>query len=145
MEIITIGNKILNSKSKRVAHIDDTIRNFVASMIDTMVKSNGIGLAAPQVGVLKRIIVALNQEDNSKAMVFINPEIVWTSDETISMEEGCLSMPGELCMINRPKEVIIKFRDMKGKPHRVLFGGLNARIIQHEIDHLDGVLMNEYN
>jgi peptide deformylase len=144
MEIITIGNKILNQKAKRVAHIDDAIRNLIVAMIDTMVKNRGIGLAAPQVGVSKRIIVALNQEDNQKAMVFINPEIVWTSDETISMEEGCLSIPEQSCIINRAKEVIIKFRDMKGKPHRVLFGGLNARIIQHEIDHLDGVLMNEY-
>lgn len=144
MEIITIGNKILKTKAKRVAKVDDAIRNLVSKMIDTMIENNGVGLAAPQVGISKRIIVALNQEDNQKAMVFINPEIVWTSDETIELEEGCLSMPGQLCSISRPRDVIIKFRDLKGKPHRVLFGGFNSRIIQHEIDHLNGVLMNEY-
>ena len=112
-------------------------------MIDTMIQNDGIGLAAPQLGISKRIIVVRDQDNNGIALTLINPEIVWESSETIVMDEGCLSIPGETCSIERSKEIIVKFRDQKGKPHRVLFGGLNSRIIQHEIDHLNGVLMVE--
>jgi peptide deformylase len=137
--IRTLGDKVLAQKAKRVASIDDTIRNFCASMVDTMIKNEGIGLAANQVGVLKRIIV-VSDEGNIK--VFINPEITNFSEEKVSFEEGCLSIPETFLTIIRSENIMVKYRDLKGKPRMERYSGLTARVIQHEVDHLDGITMD---
>jgi peptide deformylase len=139
LTIRTLGDKVLAQKAKRVASIDDTIRNFCASMVDTMIKNEGIGLAANQVGILKRIIV-VSDEDNIK--VFINPEITNFSEEKDSFEEGCLSIPETFLTITRSENIMVKYRDLKGKPRMERYSGLTARVIQHEVDHLDGITMD---
>lgn len=139
MEIRTLGDKVLTQKAKRVAKIDDAIRNLCVGMIETMLSNNGIGLAANQVGVLKRVVVIL---DNEVPRVLINPEIIEFSETTCDFEEGCLSIPDTFININRPEEVKVKYRDTKGRPHLEVYSGLTARVIQHEIDHLDGITMN---
>jgi peptide deformylase len=141
MQILTIGDKVLNRKAKRVAKIDDSIRNFCASMIDAMYANNGIGLAAPQVGVSKRIIII---DVDGSPLVMINPEIITQSDKQVVMNEGCLSIPETYIDLNRPESISVKFRDRKGIPHHNSYSGLTARVIQHEIDHLDGKLMTDY-
>lgn len=138
MEIKTLGDKVLKQKAKRVASIDDTIRTLCASMIKTMLDNEGIGLAANQVGVLKRIIVIL---DGDKPKILINPEIVEFSSNKVVMNEGCLSIPGEYLDIERSEEIVVKYRDTKGKPHVERFIGMTSRVIQHEVDHLDGIVM----
>jgi peptide deformylase len=138
MEIKTLGDKVLKQKAKRVASIDDTIRNFCASMIKTMLDNEGIGLAANQVGVLKRVIVVL---DGDIPKILINPEITKYSPNIVMMSEGCLSIPGKYLDIERPEEIVVKYRDTKGKPHMERFIGLTSRVIQHEVDHLDGIVM----
>lgn len=138
MEIKTLGDKVLKQKAKRVSGIDDTIRTICASMIKTMLDNEGIGLAANQVGILKRIIVVLD-EDSPK--ILINPEIVEFSSNKVIMNEGCLSIPGEYLDIERPEEIVVKYRDTRGKPHIERFVGMTSRVIQHEVDHLDGIVM----
>lgn len=139
LTIRTIGDKVLTQKAKRIASIDDTIRNLCISMVETMVANEGIGLAANQVGILKRIITVL---DGENVKVMINPEILKCSDEDITMEEGCLSIPETFLQITRAETIKIKYRDMSGKPRIESYSGLTSRIIQHEIDHLDGITMD---
>jgi len=141
MNILTIGDKVLNRKAKRVAKIDDSIRNFCASMIDAMYGNGGVGLAAPQVGVSKRIIII---DVDGAPLVMINPEIITQSDNQVVMNEGCLSIPETYIDLKRPESISVKFRDRKGRPHHNCYAGLTARVIQHEIDHLDGKLMTDY-
>jgi peptide deformylase len=139
LTIRTLGDKVLTQKAKRVSRVDDTIRTLCASMVDMMLENSGIGLAANQVGVLKRIIVILNE---SIPVVMINPEILEFSKKNCEMEEGCLSIPGEYLQITRPETIKIKYRNTKGIPCINSYSGLTSRVIQHEIDHLDGITMN---
>lgn len=141
MELQTIGSKILRDKAKRVANIDDAIRSLCFNMAKIMREKNGIGIAAPQVGVSKRIIIVNN---NGQDWILINPEIVWSSDMLVDFEEGCLSVPGVFDNIRRPDSIKIKYRNAKGKPVCEKIDGLLARIVQHEIDHLEGVLFVDY-
>lgn len=136
--IRTLGDKVLTQKAKRVANVDDSIRNICISMVDTMNANNGVGLAANQVGILKRIVVIKDGEEDK---VMINPEIVEYSQEICDMKEGCLSIPDTFLDIQRPETIKVKYRNMKGKPHFETYSGLTSRIIQHEIDHLDGIVM----
>lgn len=138
MQILTSENTTLRKKSKRVSKIDDSVRNLAHSMIKTMYDSDGVGLSAVQIGVLKQIIVV---DNSGTPIVMVNPLITKFSDETIEMEEGCLSCPGVFKNISRPKSLEIKYRDLKGKPHFETYDGLIARIIQHEILHLYGELI----
>lgn len=138
LEILTSENKLLCKKSKRIAQIDDSIRTLAKSMIEIMYDSNGVGLSAVQVGILKQIIVIDNL---GEPLVMINPMITKVSEETIEMEEGCLSCPDVFKMISRPQKLNIKYRDLAGKPHFESYDGLTARIIQHEILHLYGELI----
>ncbi len=140
MEILKTGHKILRQKSKRVSKIDDQLRNVCATMVETMLKSNGVGLSGNQVGLLKRVIVVLH--DNNP-IVFINPEIINHSEESTVDEEGCLSVPETFIEKKRYKTITIKYRDLKGRPCIEKYSDLTARIIQHEIDHLDGILMTD--
>ena len=141
MEILTKENKLLRKKSKRVAKIDDTIHNLAASMFETLYKSqNGIALAAPQVGLHKCVIVI---SLDGKEKVLINPEIIFKSDELEEGEEGCLSIPGEYIQKKRHKSVTVKYRNLSGHPLLETHTGLMARVLQHEIDHLFGILMDD--
>ena len=140
LTIKTIGDKVLERPSKRVARIDDAIRNLCAAMIDVMLENNGVGLAAPQVGISKQIVVVLINE-NPKC--FINPEIISHSQETETCEEGCLSIPETFIPVERYKSIKIKYRDLSGRPRVETYENLEARVLQHEIDHLLGKLMVE--
>jgi peptide deformylase len=142
LPILKIGDKTLKKKAKRVPNVDDAIRTLCASMVSTMYENNGIGLAAPQVGVLKQIIVV--DKGNKEALILINPEIIFESEEKVSMEEGCLSIPEKFDYVTRPETISVKFRDTKGRAHFNTYDGLIARVIQHEIDHLYGKLFVEY-
>lgn len=140
LQILQDGDKTLKKKAKRVDKIDDTIRNIAASMVDTMLASNGVGLSGNQVGILKRIIVVLV---NNEPKIMVNPEVIFTSEEVIKDSEGCLSFPGQFYDISRAQKVTIKYRNLSGHPMLETHEGLTARIIQHEIDHLDGVVFTE--
>ena len=140
LQLLTEENKLLRQRSKRVSKIDDTVRNISASLIDTMILNNGVGIAAPQCGILKQIIIVLVE---SEPKVFINPEIISVSDETDLADEGCLSIPSKFVTKYRRKSITLKYRDLKGHPHIETYDGFAARVLQHEIDHLHGVLMTD--
>jgi len=146
-EIIKYPNLILRKKCEEVKEVTEEIRNLGLDMIESMTESQGIGLAAPQVGELKRIIaVHLVKERSSEVKVeveprvFINPKIVKKSKEDKLEEEGCLSFPGLWLKIKRAKEVEVEALNEKGEKIHLKAQGLPARILQHEIDHLDGIL-----
>jgi peptide deformylase len=122
--------------------LNDEIKEFIGSMKETMIDANGIGLAAPQVGRNIRVIVVKLQYGEIQEM--INPTVKWYSDQTVSIEEGCLSIPGHYVDITRPSKISVSFQDLSGKYKRWKLKSLEARVVQHEIDHLDGVLMTDY-
>lgn len=132
-----MGEDCLRTVSEPVTVIDDDIRALIGEMFDTMKKENGVGLAAPQVGKNIRIFIALV---HNQKYVFINPQIIETSQETCVMEEGCLSIPKIYDYVTRPAAVKIQFLDADGKRCTMEADGLLARVIQHENDHLNGVL-----
>jgi peptide deformylase len=135
-------NEILRAKSALVQKIDKKTKKFTDNMIETLNKENGLGLAAPQVGKNIRIIVARLNYDTSEEMIIpmINPEIIYRSKETVTGEEGCLSLPGLYDKVERHKQIRVKFTDIKDNAQILELDDLNARIIQHETDHLNGVL-----
>jgi peptide deformylase len=136
-KIITIENPILRQKAKRVTRFDASIKRLVEDMIETMHDANGVGLAAPQIAQSLRVLVA---EFEERLEVLINPEIVKAGGEQIG-PEGCLSIPGYIGEnIKRSMMVVVKARDVHGKEIRIRADGFFARILQHEIDHLDGIL-----
>lgn len=139
LQIIT-DPKLLSRKSTRVAKIDDIIRNICKSLIDTMIGNDGIGIAAPQCGILKRIIIATVKNN---VLALINPEIIEFSNEMECDLEGCLSLPGEKILVQRHKIIRIKYRNLRGKPVCETFSGFDARVIQHEIGHLDGKIIKQ--
>jgi peptide deformylase len=142
LEIHYLGDKALRGDAKRVAKIDDGIRELAKEMLQTMYSSNGIGLAAPQVAVNKQLIVIDTQPDNpaNPPLILINPTITKYGRETCSMEEGCLSIPNVYMEVNRPEQIEVSFKDEHGKPRKIKASGLLSRVIQHEMDHLKGVL-----
>lgn len=138
MKIITgEKNPILRQKSQPVEHLTKEVRDLIIQMKTIMENNNGVGLAAPQINVSLRIIVF---ELDNKFYAFINPEIIKSSKETSSIEEGCLSLPNIYGEVERPEKIILKAIDSDGKKIKLKAFGLLARIIQHEIDHLDGIL-----
>ncbi len=139
LDIYTLGEEVLREKTERVTVFDHALAIFVDAMFDTMAESDGIGLAAPQVGVLSRLFVVDTRRPGER-MVFINPEIIETSQEQGSYEEGCLSIPGMYYDIVRPLKIKVQAQDLKGKPFILEADGMLARVIQHEYDHLNGVL-----
>ena len=134
------GDPVLRSKARPVEVFDDALRNEVTRMGALMHDSMGIGLAATQVGTLRRVLV-YRVEHESPINALINPELEWTGREKESMEEGCLSLPGVLVDVERPVRVRVRAHDPHGEPILVEASGLEARVIQHEMDHLDGVLI----
>tara|TARA_B100001057_G_scaffold412142_1_gene428091 strand:- start:935 stop:1450 length:516 start_codon:yes stop_codon:yes gene_type:complete len=129
----------------QVTNIDDSIKKLCLDMIDTMYKYSGVGLAAPQVGILKRVVVMdCSEEGEKNPIILINPEIVWSSEENTKFEEGCLSIPEIREEIQRPSVVQVKFTDINGILEESNFEGLWSTCIQHEIDHLNGKLFIDY-
>ncbi|SEP80740.1 peptide deformylase [Loktanella sp. DSM 29012] len=137
----------LKKVADAVAEVDDTLRTLAADMLETMYDAPGIGLAAPQVGVMQRVITmdcVKEEGEDPRPMVLINPRVTWASDETSSYEEGCLSIPEQYADVERPAEVEVTWMDLEGATQSERFGGLWATCVQHEIDHLDGKLFIDY-
>jgi len=145
-DIIVLPDKRLRLKSKPVPRIDGDIRKLVEDMFETMYKAPGIGLAAIQVGVPVRLVVMdlSKKETESEPRVFVNPEIVSPSEEKSTYEEGCLSIPDVHEDVERPARVKVKYLDLDGKAHEEDADGLFATCIQHEVDHLNGVLFIDH-
>jgi peptide deformylase len=145
-DIIILPDKRLRQVSKPVAKIGDDIRQLVADMFETMYEAPGIGLAAIQVGVPSRVVVMdlSKRETDAEPKVFINPEITWSSEEKSPYEEGCLSIPEVHEDVERPARVKVKYLDLDGKAHEEDAEGLFATCIQHEVDHLNGVLFIDH-
>ena len=137
--IRTYGDEILTKRAKEVEEIDERTKELIEDMIETLHKNNGVGLAAPQVGVLKRIIVIDIYEEGTDVFVLINPEIVKTKGQQ-TVEEGCLSFPNQYAKIVRPAEVTVKALDKDGKKVKLVGKDLLAQALSHEIDHLNGEL-----
>ena len=144
--IICLPDPRLRIVSKPVARVDDAVRALMDDMLETMYDAPGVGLAAIQIAEPTRIVVidAAKKDDPPNPMFFVNPEITWESDETSVHEEGCLSIPDYYEDIERPAKVRVKFLDRMGKPQEIDADGLLATCIQHEIDHLNGVLFIDY-
>ncbi len=144
--IIKIPDPRLKMVSQPVETIDDEVRALIDDMLETMYAAPGVGLAAIQVGVPKRVVVTdVSKEDQpDEPRVFINPEIVWRSEETSIYEEGCLSIPEVYEEVERPAECRVRFLDRDGKQQELHCTGLLATCIQHEVDHLNGVLFIDH-
>ncbi len=146
LPIITAPDPRLKQLSKPVDSVDDEIRTLMDDMLETMYAAPGIGLAAPQVGVLKRVIVVdVSREDEPPAPVrMANPEVLWTSDELTSSEEGCLSLPEHFSDVKRPAQARIRYIDHENEIREIEANGLLATCVQHEIDHLEGILFVDH-
>lgn len=134
-----LGDEVLRKKARRIEKITPSIRETVEAMWDIMYEANGIGLAAPQVGLSQRIILADTREPGEK-IALINPEITWSSEELSRMKEGCLSIPGVEGEVLRPEKIRVIAQTLDGKRIDLEVDGLFARVFQHEIDHLNGIL-----
>ena len=145
-DILIIPDKRLRAKSEPVKAVDKSLRALIDDMFETMYAAPGIGLAAIQIGVSKRVVTMdLAKKDEPKQpQVFINPEVVWTSEEKATYEEGCLSIPEYYEEVERPKSVKVKFLDLDLKPQEIEADGLLATCLQHEIDHINGVLFIDH-
>jgi len=141
-DIHKLGDAVLRTPARRIGKVDDGIRDLARDMLISMYAARGIGLAAPQIGVhLQLLVIDLELEDaNSPPLVLINPEITGVGGSICTYEEGCLSIPGVYLDVVRPSVVEVSYRDAMGRPKRMKADGLMARCIQHEMDHLNGVL-----
>ena len=137
LEIKKYPDPILRKKAQPVGKITNEIKKIKEDMVETMIKDEGMGLAAPQVGQLKRIIIIQTEKE---PLELVNPKVLKQSKETEIAKEGCLSFPGLWLEIKRAKEVEVRARDKAGREVQISAQGLQARILQHEIDHLDGIL-----
>ncbi|CAB3768660.1 peptide deformylase [Paraburkholderia solisilvae] len=144
LNILNYPDKRLHKVAKPVAAVDDRIRKLVANMAETMYAAPGVGLAATQVDVHERVIVIDVSEAHDELRVFINPEIVWSSDERKLSEEGCLSVPGIYDNVERAEKVRVRALNEKGETYEIDCEGLLAVCIQHEMDHLMGRVFVEY-
>jgi len=145
-KILTEPNKILRQKSLIVEKVDKELQQLMDDMLETMYAAPGIGLAAIQVGVPKKVIVLdISQKEGTKdPMFFINPEIIEKSKNNSTYEEGCLSVPGQFAEIDRPDKCHVKYLDYHGQPKEIKAEGMLATCIQHEMDHLEGILFIDY-
>ena len=145
-KIVIEPDPILRKKSEILEKVDDELRKLLDDMLETMYSAPGIGLAAVQVGILKRLIVIdiSKEKDKKNPLFLINPEIISKSKSTSTYEEGCLSLPGHFAEIERPAECHIKYIDYEGKKREIKANGLLSTCIQHEVDHLNGVLFIDY-
>ncbi|MBI1215602.1 MAG: peptide deformylase [Alphaproteobacteria bacterium] len=157
MPIYIAPHSVLKKVAEPIEAVNDELKKLMDDMLETMYNAPGIGLAAPQVGVSKRLLVldveqprGPDDEDlplekrRGKPICFVNPEVLWSSDEPNVYDEGCLSLPGQFAEIERPKKVRVKFVNYEGKQEEIEADGLLATCLQHEIDHLDGVLFVDH-
>jgi peptide deformylase len=145
-EILVLPDKRLRKVSEPVTKIDAAIRKLVEDMFETMYGAPGIGLAAIQIGTTKRVVTLdlAKKEEPPKPQVYINPELVWSSEEKATYEEGCLSIPEYYSEVERPARVRVSYLDLQGKSHEIAANGLLATCLQHEIDHLNGILFIDH-
>ena len=146
LNIIVAPDPRLKLRANAVERVDDQLRQFMDDMLETMYASDGIGLAATQVGVLKRVLVLdiAQRKNRHEPMFFVNPEIFWESPDLNTYNEGCLSFPGQFDDVTRPKKVKVKFLDYHGNPQEIEADELLATCLQHEIDHLNGKVFVDY-
>jgi peptide deformylase len=151
LTILEVPDPGLRAVAVPVSQVDDSIRATLADMFETMYAARGIGLAAIQVGIEKRLVVIDLQEPEEedgepvrKPVAFVNPELLWVSEEMAVYNEGCLSIPEQYAEVARPARCRVKWLDGDGKPHEEEMDGLMATCIQHEIDHLNGVLFTDH-
>ena len=145
-KILTLPDPILREVSEPVNKVDKEIKHLMDDMLETMYAAPGIGLAAVQIGILKRVIVIDLSKDNEKKdpIFIVNPKILSQSKELVAYEEGCLSIPNQFAEIERPKSCILEYLDYSGNKKEIEAQGLLATCIQHEIDHLNGILFIDY-
>jgi len=145
-QILTEPNKILREKSIKVEKVDKDLQKLMDDMLETMYAAPGIGLAAIQVGIPKRVIVLdiAPKDQPRNPMFFVNPEIIEKSKTNSTYEEGCLSVPGQFAEIDRPDKCYVKYLDYYGKEKEMKAEGMIATCIQHEMDHLEGILFIDY-
>ncbi|MFZ6724728.1 peptide deformylase [Undibacterium sp. MH2W] len=144
LNILRYPDPRLHKKAKPVTVFDERLKKLIADMAETMYDAPGVGLAASQVDVHEQLVVIDTSETNDQLQVFINPEIIWASEEKKVYDEGCLSVPGVYDGVERPAEVKVKALDADGKPFEIHADGLLAVCIQHEMDHLQGKVFVEY-
>jgi peptide deformylase len=146
LEIITAPDPRLKLRAKPVARVDATVRRLMDDMLETMYRSIGIGLAAPQVGVAQRVIVVdvAREGEDPKPMRIANPEILWRSDEETMANEGCLSLPEHYADVSRASTIRLRYIDQENEIREIEAKGLLATCIQHEMDHLEGVLFLDH-
>ncbi|MET0314633.1 MAG: peptide deformylase [Hansschlegelia sp.] len=144
--LVYIPDAKLRLVSEPVAEVNDEVRALVATMFETMYEASGIGLAAIQIGVAKRVVTIdlAGEDEEPQPLVFINPEVVKASDETQLYEEGCLSIPDYYEEVERPAKVTVRYLDRDGDPQEIEAEGLLSICLQHEIDHLNGVLFIDH-
>ncbi len=142
LDIHFLGDRVLRQPAKRIAKVDDKMRTLIREMLQTMYSADGIGLAAPQVGINKQLIVIDCEPDDPDhpPLVLINPKIIRSSSQLCSSDEGCLSIPGVYLEVERPEAIEVSYKDENGKPQKLQAKDLLARAIQHEMDHLNGVM-----
>ena len=142
LEIFKLGSETLRKEAKHISKVDHRIRDLAKDMLQSMYSAKGIGLAGPQVGISKELLVIdINFEDSAaEPLILINPEITAFGTTLNTYEEGCLSIPGVYLNVVRPSTIKLKFRDEMGRPRKMNADGLLARCIQHEVDHLKGIL-----
>lgn len=132
---------ILHTKTQKIAGVNKEVQTLIKNMKETMQKAEGLGIAAPQVGSTQRVCIA---RIGKRVTALINPAITWKSEETGVHEEGCLSLPGVWLRITRPTDIVVTYQDETGATQERKLSGMDARVVQHEIDHLDGVLITDY-
>lgn len=147
--IVLYGDPVLKKKAKDIVHGDETVKEFVANMYDTMYAAQGVGLAAPQIGQSLRLFVIdtapmEDEEEDGLKKAFINPVMIEELGEEWPFEEGCLSIPGIRADVNRKSTITIKYFDENWEEHTETFDGMKARVIQHEYDHIEGKLFTDY-
>lgn len=145
-EVVTIPDEVLRRKAHKVTNFDKDLSTLVDDMFETMRQAPGVGLAAPQIDISQRVIVveyAEEEDEKPKSFAVINPEIIKTSDETEMGIEGCLSIPNLVGEVERFSAVVVKGFNKQGKPVKIKSSGWLARIFQHEIDHLEGILFTD--
>jgi peptide deformylase len=146
LPIITVPDPILRKVAKPVERVDDALRRLMDDLLASMYDAPGIGLAAPQVGISRRLIVMdpAHEEEPRQALIMVNPEIITRGEELRLHEEGCLSIPDVTAEIERPARTRVRFLDRRGKPGEMELEGIWSTLVQHEIDHLNGVLFIDY-
>ena len=147
MEILLVPHPILRQKAKKLKSVTEEDIKIANLMMEAMIKAPGVGLAANQVGILKQIVtINFEDQDNNKKANYIlfNPKIIQYSQETVVMEEGCLSLPEQYADVERPKEIVLEYIDENNNTIKKKIDGYEARILQHEIDHLSGKLFVDY-